>query len=165
MALDAYNAQYPLAYYEVGTAYSFYQHKQTPSNVTSATVEQVSKFKSALADAKRKNVFIPENGEWQAFKRCIGVVVNKYKHEKGLSNNSQPIGVLEVMFEDNGEYTIRKYGIEMPSVFFDDKEVVPVHERKTKTTGPATESVTGPTTEGNNVTGPTVSAVTGPTVE
>lgn len=155
MALDAYNAQYPLAYYEVGTAYSFYQHKHDDSRPVVATADQVAQFKTALATAKQKNEFVPESGEWQAFKRTIGVVINKYKDEH--------LGVLEVMFEDAGEYTVRKYGIEMPSVFFDDKELVPVRERKGGKTGPTTGGITGPTTGG--ITGPTVSKVTGPTKE
>ena len=160
MALDAYNAQYPLAYYEVGTAYSFYQHKtQGVSNAKEATEEQISEFKSALANAKAQNVFTPESGDWLAFKRTIGVVIDKYK--TGYANIP---AALEVMFEDAGEYTVRKYGIEVASVFFDDKEVVPVRERKGGKTGPTTGGTTGPTTAGT-VTGPTVSKVTGPTKE
>ena len=153
MALDAYNAQYPLAYYEVGTAYSFYQHKHEDSKPMVATADQVAKFKAALSAAKTKNEFTPASGEWQAFKRTIGVVVNKYK--------SEHLGVLEVMFEDGGEYSVRKYGIEMPSVFFDDKELVPV--RESKATGPKFDSKTGPKFE--STTGPKVESVTGPKVE
>lgn len=153
MALDAYNAQYPLAYYEVGTAYSFYQPKHQGSKPMAATADQVAEFKAALSEAKAKNKFTPESGEWQAFKRAIGVVINKYKTEH--------MGVLEVMFEDNGEYSVRKYGIEMPPVFFDDKEFVPVHEKKS--TGPKFDSATGP--KFDSTTGPKVESFTGPKVK
>lgn len=150
MALDAYNAQYPLAYYEVGTAYSFYQHQQEDGKPAIATADQIAKFKGALAAAKGSNEFIPASGEWYAFKRTIGVVVNKYKADH--------LGVLEVMFEDGGEYTVRKYGIEMRPVFFDDKEFVSV--RGKKATGPKFEGTTGPKFE--STTGPKFESVTGP---
>lgn len=151
-ALDAYNAQYPLAYYEVGTAYSFYQHKHEDSKPVAATADQVAKFGANLTAAMNRYEFDPASGEWQAFKRTIGVVINKYKVEQ--------IGVLEVMFEDGGEYTVRKYGVEMNSVFFDDKEFVPVRERKA--TGPKFDSKTGPKFE--DATGPKFETVTGPKV-
>ena len=151
-ALDAYNAQYPLAYYEVGTAYSFYQHKQDDSKPVAATADQVAKFAANLSAATNRYEFAPTSAEWYAFKRTIGVVINKYKTEH--------LGVLEVMFEDNGEYTVRKYGVEMKPVFFDDKEVVLVHERKA--TGPKFESKTGPKFE--STTGPKFETVTGPKV-
>lgn len=141
-ALDAYNAQYPLVYYEVGTAYSFYQHKFENGKPVAATADQVSKFGADLAAAKNRYEFDPASGEWQAFKRAIGVVINKYK--------SEHLGVLEVLFEDDGEYTVRNYGAEMHSVFLDDKEFVPV--RGKKTTGPRVDSTTGPKLE--SVTGP-----------
>ena len=152
MALDAYNAQYPLAYYEVGTAYSFYQHKNGDGMPVAATADQVAKFKAALSDAKSRNEFIPTSGEYLAFKRTIGVVIEKYRTEH--------IGVLEVLFEDNGEYTVRKYGVESKPVFLDDKEFVPVREKKA--TGPKVETKTGP--KFDTTTGPKVESVTGPKV-
>ena len=62
------------------------------------------------------------------------------------------------MFEDGGKYTVRKYGIEMRPVFFDDKEFVSV--RGKKATGPKFEGTTGPKFE--STTGPKFESVTGP---
>lgn len=133
-------------------------------------VHSLPNERTALAEAKANHTFIPESGNWNAFKRCIGVVVNKYKKEyddtviTGKYPPHTPRVVLDVMFEEDGEYSIRKFGIEMEAVFFDDKEFVPVYERKVTKTGHVTEKVTGPTTS-NDITGPTVSKVTGPTTE
>lgn len=157
MALDAYNAQYPLAYYEVGTAYSFYQQKNNGgSNPLAVTNEQIKKFKDALADAKKRNAFNPESREWGAMTRDIGVVVNKYRGEH--------LSVLEVMFESDGKYYVYKYAAEKDAVLMDDKEYVSIIERKIKATGPVANTVTGPTVT-NSVTGPAVDKVTGPAKE
>ena len=135
MALDAYNAQYPLAYYEIGTPYTFYHSKDFCYTSTPATEEQILRFKGSLLRAKKQNYFEPKSGEWGKFERRIGVVIDKY-----ISTNvpapEKPMGILEVLFEEDGEFSIHKYGAEMQTVFFDDKELVPVFEKKGDDTYP-----------------------------
>jgi len=163
MSLNAYNSQYPLAYYEIGTAYSFYQHSFLEWEAPEATGEQITNYSLSLQTAKNKNYFVPENGKCEAINyiRTIGVVVGK--------NKGGSIDTIEVMFEEDGRYVIRKYVAEGGPSFFDDNERVQVKERKgtgpivTKSTGPATDDITGPTTSADGVTGPTVEKVTDPT--
>lgn len=171
MSLDSYNSQYPAAYYELGTAYSFYTHDLNKGETISANNAYVTSYAKGLKKAVAENpTLINGSGQWGAFHRAVGVVVDK---NVGASEN------IVVLFQDEkGEYSIRKFVVSGADVFFNDKEYVnpaetlggAANDTKAATnnakTGPIVETVTGPVAKmENKKTGPVVEKKTGPVVQ
>ncbi len=175
MSLDSYNSQYPLAYYEVGTSYSFYGHNRSLGKLVEADTETSKKYAPALATAIADNKkLIGGDGEWLAFTRAIGVVIDKRE-----TTSAGDVDEITVMFKTKeGSYVINKYAVGTHNVFTNEKENVSpaavlgatVSNVPTKkgnvVSGPTIETKSGPTidVQPGTKTGPTVDKVTGPTV-
>ena len=121
MSLDSYNSQYPLAYYEVGTAYSFYGHNTNLGKLVEADKETSKKYAPAIASAVVDNKkIVGGDGKWMAFTRAIGVVVDKHE-----ATGAGDVDKITVMFEtDDGSYVINKYAVGTRDVFTNEKENV-----------------------------------------
>lgn len=175
MSLDSYNSQYPLAYYEVGTAYSFYCHNVGLPRLAEADAETVKKYSKALKSAIADNKgLIGGNGLYMAFTRAVGVVVAK--QEK--TNAEHDVDKIVVMFEvEGGKFVVEKYAVHTHDVYTNEKEAVApaatigaASDSKAPAapvvTGPTVETTTGPTVvaDTNKKSGPTVVNKSGPTV-
>lgn len=187
MSLDSYNSQYPLAYYEVGTAYSFYCHNIGFIRLKEASADIIKRYSKELKEAIAENKgHVGGNGIYMAFTRAVGVVVEK----KEKTNAENDVDKIVVMFEmADGKYIIDEFAVAACDVYTNEKEIVMPSAKigiastssvegmtvttkkgnsgsKTKT-GPAVvdgaNTKTGPTVD--TVTGPAVDTVTGPTVE
>lgn len=175
MSLDSYNSQYPLAYYEVGTAYSFYGHNTNLGKLVEADKETSKKYSPAIAAAVADNKkFVGGDGKWMAFTRAIGVVVDKHE-----ATGTGDVDKITVMFKtEDGSYVINKYAVGTHNVFTNEKENVSpaavlgatavegAAKKPNTVSGPTVVTVSGPTIDQQpgTKTGPTVDKVTGPTV-
>ena len=176
MSLDSYNSQYPLAYYEVGTAYSFYGHNINLGKLVEADKETSKKYAPAIATAVADNTkIVGGDGKWMAFTRAIGVVVDKHE-----ATGTGDVDKITVMFKtEDGNYVINKYAVGTHNVFTNEKENVSpaavlgatteIKEiQKPKTTSGATiETKSGATvdTVKGTTSGATVERKSGATVE
>ena len=177
MSLDSYNSQYPLAYYEVGTAYSFYCHNVGLPRLVEADAALVQKYSKALKSAIADNKgLIGGDGLYMAFTRAVGVVVDK----QATTDREHDVDKIVVMFEmEGGKYVVDKFAVATHDVYTNDKEAVAPAAKVGVTTGskapvadpgvsgPTVETVSGPTIEvqTGKKSGPTVDKVSGPTVD
>lgn len=176
MSLDSYNSQYPLAYYEIGTAYSFYGHNTNTNKLVEADKTISKKYSSVIKVAADENKkFVGGDGKWMAFSRAIGVVVER--QERTSPND---VDKIIVMFKkDDGTYVLNKYAVGTRDVYTNEKEDVmtsetlgsnatPVTAPKIGTTTGATiETTTGATVDidAGTTTGATVETTTGATID
>lgn len=124
---ESYAASYPLAYYELGTIYSFYG--QTNSTGTLATAEQIRKYASVLQELEADESTI--NGVYNnsttatagrpsgAIGRYYAVVVDK------VNAGSNSYIVVMLCNKNNGrtDYYTRKYAVNS-SCFTDSKNLM-----------------------------------------
>lgn len=124
--IEQYKASYPLAFYEIGTVYSFYGHPEIGSRL--ASDEQIKRFAAtlkAVGQEKSAQTAKHVSGGNTSFankrlNRYYAVVVNKV-------NTSSPM--IEVMFcvkvDGHDEYALKFY-IVNKGCFMDGKELMPV---------------------------------------
>lgn len=114
MSLDSYNSQYPLDYYEIGTAYSFYVHNFNIPHLVEADKKISKKFSPAITSAATENPSnVGSDGKFAALTRAIGVVVEKKDN------------VITVMFKvARGKYVLNKYAVGTTNVATNENENV-----------------------------------------
>lgn len=122
---DSYAASYPLAYYELGTIYSFYG--QASSTGTPADADQIRKYSSILQELEADDsTFVGNHGAKpstsqtnSAIGRFYAVVVDKV-----IAGNNSHIVVM-LCNKNNGrtEYYTRKYAVNS-SCFTDSKNLM-----------------------------------------
>jgi hypothetical protein len=156
MSLDSYNSQYPLAYYDVGTAYSFYTHNLNLDKLAEADKETAKKYASALVSAVADNKkFVGGDGKWAAFTRVVGVVVEKHE-----STGNGDVDAVVAMFKTTGgSYVINKFAVGVQDVFTNEKEAV----APAATFGANAEAVASK--KSNTISGATVATTSGATID
>lgn len=100
--LDSYYASYPLEYYELGTAYSFYARKTT--KYKPANPDNIEKFSVALNVVEEDNDSYPYSKFSSYCIRICGVVVEKIK-----GNNVGHKDRIRVMFQNVDENGVIEY--------------------------------------------------------
>lgn len=122
---DSYAASYPLAYYELGTIYSFYG--QASSTGTPATADQIRKYSSVLQELETEDsTFIGNYGAKLstghtngAIERYYAVVVDKVNAGK----DSYIVVMLCNKNDGRTEYYTRDYAVNS-SCFTDSKNLM-----------------------------------------
>ena len=120
MALDSYDSRYPLAYYEIGTAYSFYSHNAKEMRIILSESEEesiVQRFVSQFDKAFEENrSMLSEKGEIDNCVRLVGVVVEKKEEDNQIV----------VLFQlEDGKYGVKSYATDYHrGVWFDGNEIV-----------------------------------------
>lgn len=112
--IESYNSAYPLAYYEVGTVYSFYGHASAKG--TPATVDSIQKYESVLntlVGEEQKNAIKPVKGTSASstgrggMNRFYAVVIEKVKS----GNSAYIVVMLCNKYNGKSEYYTRKYSV------------------------------------------------------
>lgn len=112
--IESYNSSYPLAYYEVGTVYSFYG--QTSAKGTPATSDVIQKYASALSTLvieEEKSAIKPVKGSSVTATRCGGlnrfyaVVIDKVKS----GSSAYIVVMLCNKYNGRSEYYTRSYSV------------------------------------------------------
>lgn len=124
--IESYKGSYPLAYYEVGTVYSFYG---TNNNIgTYATNDQIRRYSGVLRELDQEysaNVIKPvSSGNSKSngghLNRYYGVVVNK------LNEYTPKIEVMYIVnVNGHREYGVKRYAVSR-SVTTDGKDIMPI---------------------------------------
>lgn len=126
--IESYNSSYPLAYYEVGSVYSFYGH--TSAKGTPATTEAIQKYafilnelvmdeqEAAIQPVKGTN----ENTSVQGgLNRFYAVVIDKVK----AKNSAYIVVMLCNKYNSRTEYYTRSYSVDY-GCKTDGKDSIPV---------------------------------------
>lgn len=112
--IESYNSSYPLAYYEIGTVYSFYG--QASAKGTPAAEDQISKYASILNDLVVEEQASAIKPVKNAASKSIGagrmnrfyaVVTDKVKS----GNNAHIVVMLCNKYNGRSEYYTRKYSV------------------------------------------------------
>ena len=121
MKFMSYNSTSNVSDYTVGTAYAFYVHNNNVSQLSDADQDTVRKHSSAITEIINTNrECATVNGQWLAFTRVFGVVVDKYE-----ATGSQDIDRITVMFKTtNGNYVFKDYAVGIHNVFTNGKDMV-----------------------------------------
>lgn len=110
--IESYQGSYPLAYYEIGTVYSFYGHPTVAGKY--ATEDQIRRYSGVLRDLEQKEerqAIKPVKGGTASssnarMRRYYAVVVNK------ISGSSPKIEVMFIVKVDgHNEYGIKSYAV------------------------------------------------------
>lgn len=100
--LNSYYASYPLEYYEIGTAYSFYARKTT--KYKPANPDNIKRFSVALNSVEEDNDSYPYSKFSSYCIRACGVVVEKIK-----GNGNGHKDKIRVMFQNVDEDGVIEY--------------------------------------------------------
>lgn len=112
--IESYNSSYPLAYYEVGTVYSFYG--QVSAKGTPATTDLIQKYASvlnALVVDKQENSIKPVKStsatstSRSGMNRFYAVVIDKVK----CGSSAYIVVMLCNKYNGRSEYYTRKYSV------------------------------------------------------
>lgn len=122
---DSYAASYPLAYYELGTIYSFYG--QASSTGTPATADQIRKYSSVLQELEADDsTFIGNYGTKLSTSHTNGAIGRYYAVVVDKVNAGKDSYIVVMLCnKDNGrtEYYTRKYAVNS-SCFTDSKNLM-----------------------------------------
>lgn len=122
---DSYAASYPLAYYELGTIYSFYG--QASSTGTPATADQIRKYASVLQELEADDsTFIGNYGTKLSAGHTNGAIGRYYAVVVDKVNAGKDSHIVVMLCnKGNGrtEYYTRKYAVNS-SCFTDSKNLM-----------------------------------------
>lgn len=121
MKYMSYNSTSNISEYTVGTAYAFYVHKNSVIRMDKADHDTIKKYAPVIAAVVRdNNECTATDGQWLAFIRVFGVVVDK---KEAISDND--IDRITVMFKTTDDnYVLDKYAVGIHDVFTNGKDIV-----------------------------------------
>lgn len=123
---DSYNAAYPLAYYELGTIYSFYG--KTTSSSTSATADQIRKYSAVLQELEADtSSAVISSGSKASKEQTQGVLQRYYAvvvDKVDLGGNSYIVAMLCCKSDGRTQYITRNYAVNT-TCFTDSKNLMP----------------------------------------